>query len=273
MQKLDLFLQTYKPLSQNYLKTCCDNENNIDLSESLSVYVCKECGKVKKDYLYQLDFYDRFKSPNIVKTYLPYNFKYKHICRLQQWSNYSYREVQEYKLLTEMDKIMKDKFDNDIISFSKILFTQLYKKLSIRAKIKDSLMVYCIFRISLNFKKEVNIDDLLLMSNITLKNYLDLNKKLSEDRLYIPKGINYYLKSIDYKIDKNYLILKYNKLLEIDNKFNNKSLVLGLIYYILDKDSSFCKKDFYSIFNISKTSIKNVYKMVTEFKDKIFDIN
>ena len=69
MQKLDFFLENYKPKSKNNSKTCCDNENNIELSENLLVYVCRECGSIQKTIPYELDFYDRFKSPNIVKTY------------------------------------------------------------------------------------------------------------------------------------------------------------------------------------------------------------
>jgi len=242
------------------------NKDNIHLSTSLLLYVCVECGLVQKDNLYTKDFYDRYKNPNIVKTYIPYQYKYRNICRLNKWGNYSYHEVQEDKLLKEIDMKLVN-FDRDITNFSKVLFTQLYRGLSIRAKIKDSLVVYCLFRTLLYLNRPVEIDDLLKLFNISIKNYLDLNNKLKDSKLLYLKEMNTYIELADNKIKKNDLIKIYSKFIEYNKrKFNNKSILLGIIYTQLSKEEDFDIKDFYHTFLISKTSIKNVSNFIKTHK-------
>ena len=268
MNTLDLYLESINPTPKKEYKgnLCCLDKSNIHLSTSLLLYVCVSCGLVQKGNLYQKDFYDRYKNPNYVKTFIPYTNKFRHLHRLNKWANYSYKEVQEDKLLREIDVKIKD-FDREIKDFTKISFAKLYDKLSIRAKIKDALIVYCIYQASLMLKKDVEIDDLLKLFNISIKNYNDLNKKLTVDKLFYLREINEYLSLIDNKIEKNYLITIYNDFLEYNKrKFNNKSIVLGIIYYITSKESGFKKKDFYELFNISKSSIKNVGKFIVKNK-------
>ena len=264
--QLDTYLDTILPPKPEKPKPspCCMNKDNIELSTNLLLYVCIECGLVQKGNLYQKDFYDRYKNPNYVKTFIPYQNKYRHLHRLNKWANYSYKEVQEDKLLKEIDDKLKD-FDRDIRDFTKISFAKKYDKLSIRAKIKDALIVYCMYQASLMLKKPLEIDELLKLFDISIKNYNDLNKKLPDDKLFYLKEMNEYLELIDNKIDKNYLITTYNDFLEHNNrKFNNKSIVLGIIYYIISKEKDFKKKDFYEMFNISKSSIKNVGKFIVK---------
>ena len=266
MKQLDLFLESYLPPQPEKPITCCDNKENIVLSDNLLLYVCVECACVQKGNLYHKDYYSKYKNPNYVKTFIPYSNKYRHLHRLNKWANYSYKEVQQDKLLKEID-VKLIGFNREIVDFTKISFAKLYDKLSIRAKIKDALVVYCIFQSSLMLKKPVEIDDLLKLFNISIKNYNDLNKKITDDNLFYLKEINEYLELIDKKIEKNYLIRTYNDFLTYNNrKFNNKSIVLGIIYFILSKDKDFDKKDFYELFNISKSSIKNVGKFINKNK-------
>ena len=266
MEALDLYLDSILPKKEEPLPTCCDNKDNIVLSDNLLLYVCIECATVQTNTPHHKDYYSKYKNPNYVKTFIPYSNKYRHLHRLNKWSNYSYKEVQQDKLLKEIEAKLID-FDREIVDFTKISFAKLYDKLSIRAKIKDALIVYCIFQSSLMLKKQVEIDDLLKLFNISIKNYNDLNKKLTDDNLFYLKEINEYLELIDNKIKKNYLITLYNDFLVFNNrKFNNKSIVLGIIYHILSKKSDFKKKDFYKLFNISKSSIKNVGKFITNNK-------
>lgn len=266
MNSLDLYLDTILPSKpkKTLINDCCLDKENIKLSDNLLLFVCIECGTVHKDNLYHVDYYSKYKNPNYVKTFIPYSNKYRHLYRLNKWSNYSYKEVQQDKLLKEIDIKLED-FDREIRDFTKISFVKIYDKLSIRAKIKDSLIVYCIYQSSLMLKKPVEIDDLLKLFEISIKNYLDLNKKLTTDRLFYLKEMNEYLSLIDNKINKNYLIQIYNDFLTFnDRKFNNKSIVLGIIYFIISKDKDFKKKEFYELFNISKSSIKNVKKFITK---------
>lgn len=258
MLQLTLYLDTLIPKPKPKPITCCSYKENIIISESLLLYICGECGTVVDGYLYEMNYYEKFKNPHIVKTYIPYSYKYKHLNRLNKWGNYSYHEVQMDKLLKEIDIKLID-FDNEIKSFTKIIFKQMYKNLSIRAKIKDSLIVYCLFKTSLMLKKELDLDVLLKLFNISIKNYNDLNKKLEKDKLIYCKDLNEYLQHLHYKMNKNNLIVIYNKFLEFNNrKFNNKSIILGIIYYILENNKEFNKKDFFKIYNISKSSIRNV---------------
>ena len=264
MDSLDLYLQKEKITKPTISPTCCKIDENIVLSESLLVYVCKECGKVDFETPHSINFYDKHKNPKIVKTYIPYSHKYRHLHRINKWNNYSYHEVQLDKLMKEIEVKLVN-YKRDEVSFTKALFSIMYKDLSIRAKIKDSLIAYCLFTALLTKNRKADIDEILKVLNISIKNYTDLNKKLTKDKLIYLEEMNTYLKLIDYKIEKNDFILKYSKFIEMNNrKFNNKSILLGIIYYELTKKPNFNKKDFYSLFSISKTSIKNVCAFIKE---------
>ena len=241
---------------------CCDDEGNIILSENLNIYVCCECGTVSNKTPHNVDFYDKFKNPNFVKSFIPYSNKYRHLYRLNKWSNYSYSEVQMDKLLKEIDRKMEN-FDSELTSFTKMNFKNIYSKISIRAKIKDGLIVYCIYKSSLMLKRDIDIDVLLKLMNVSIKNYNDLNKKLKDDKLFYLDTMNEYLELTDNKIIKKDLIRYYNNFLILNKrKFNNKSILLGIIFFILKQDKEFDKKEFFNIFNISKSSIKNVGKFI-----------
>ncbi len=273
MNQLSLYLETIHPTPKKKpeYEPCCYDKRNIQLSPHLLLYVCIQCGVVHFDIPHQEDMYDKFKNPHIVKTYIPYQYKYRHLHRINKWGNYSYKEVQLDKLLNEIENVMHDRFDRQLIDRVKALFTGHYDKLSIRAKIKDSLVAYCIYKISIEIKKPVDLDEIMKLLNVSVKNYNDLNKKLPEKKLFYPKNINDYLGLIDNKIEKNYLIIMYNDFLILDRKFNNKSILLGLIYYILSHKPNFIKKEFYENFDISKSSIKNISKIIVEHK--LIDIN
>lgn len=262
MEALNLYLEKTIPTPVNKSPCCIDE--NLQLSESLMIYVCRVCGTVDSNTPNNVDFYDKHKNPKIVKTYIPYSNKYRHLHRINKWGNYDYHEVQLDKLMKEIDVKLKD-YKRDEVSFTKGLFSIMYKNLSIRAKIKDSLIAYCLFTALLTKNRKADIDEILKVLNISIKNYTDLNKKLDKDKLIYLKEMNTYLKLIDYKIEKNDFIQMYSKFIEVNNrKFNNKSILLGIIYHELNKRDDFDKKDFYTTFSISKTSIKNVCAFITQ---------
>lgn len=265
MDKLDLYLDEIYPIEKKMVDKCCIDKRNIILSPNLLMYVCIECGKVQ-DYHYLKDYYDKFKNPLIVKTYIPYTNKYHHLHRLNKWSNYNYHQVQLNRLLIEISIKLKD-MDREVVDFTKIFFSQIYKNLSIRGKIKDALVVYCIFKSSLMLKKDVDIDDLLEMFNISIKNYNDLNKKLPDDKLLYFKEMNYYINITNNIINKNKLIQIYNDFLIYNQrKFNNKSIILGIISYILRDNKDFDEKYYRNTFGISKISLINIKNFIIKYK-------
>ena len=268
MDSLTLYLEEHKHIETKSTHNCCNNKT-MTLSDNLLLYVCVNCATVDSGHPHEISYYDKFKNPRIVKTFITYSYKHKNICRLNKWGNYVYAEVQEAKLLKEIQAKLIG-YDREIIQYTVALFSILYKDLSIRAKIKDSLIAYCLYSGMLYHKKEVEIDDILKLMNITIKNYLDLNNKLKEDALFYLEEMNTYLKLIDYKITKNDFIRMYSEFSKYNKrKFNNKSILISIIYYVLNKDKNFDKDEFYDTFSISKTSIKNVCLYIEKNKIKI----
>lgn len=261
MEKLDIYLNIKKEPKPDI---CCKNVN-IGLSQNLLLYVCFNCATVVNQP-YNVDYYEPNKNPLIVKTYIPYYNKFRHLYRINKWTNYVHAEVSLNKLLQNIDKLLID-YDKEIISFTKILFKQLYDGFRIRAKIKDALIGYCLYKSHLMLNKEVDIDDIILLLDITIKNYNDLIKKLTFDKLYYFKNINKYLKIVndkmDYKIDKNILIKIFNNFYQYNIKYNNKTITLGIIFYIL-KSKNINIEKFYYHFNISRNSITSIQIFMNE---------
>lgn len=262
-KQLDLYLDTISPPNNNNKKPFCCRGMRIELNEDLGLYSCRSCGVIYKQPYIKDDF-DKNKIPGCVKSYIPYTYKHKHLTRLSNWTNYNYKEVTMNNLLKFIDKKMRDDFDSEVIMFSKILFKHKYSDLSIRAKIKNALIVYCIFQTCLSLKRDVDIDNIIRLFNISIKNYNDLNKKLKEDRLYYLYEMNEYLKILNMKDRKNEVIRLYNLFLEkCKKKFMKKSVMLGILYF-LNKDEKI-KKNFFKIFQISKSSIKNVICFIDKY--------
>lgn len=263
---LDNFLNEMYPKTpkKSDYNPCCQHKKNRVLSDNLCLYVCCKCGRVLKNEPNNQDFYDKYKTPNVVKTYINYTSKYRHLTRLQNWSNYSHSEVQLHKILTFIEEKIRYKYNNDIVDFSKIMFKRLYKDMSVRANIKKALIVYCIYSTSITFSKIISLDELFHLFNISIKNYNDLNKKLLENRLFYPPNIDEYLKYFD--IDKNIIIIKYNNFLNINNSFNNKTILLGLIYFMAEQENKLEKKKYFDTFSISKGSIKNICIFIKDNK-------
>ena len=259
---LDEFINNRFPPNQKVVYQCCNNKEVI-LSISLLKYVCCNCGIVA-DEPYTKDFYDRFKNPLFVKTIIPYRPKTRHLSRLSKWTNYSYKEVVLDKNLKYIDSKLGH-LDRDNILFSKVLFKQIFPKMKIRAKIKDALIVYCYYTTSLALDKNVEIDDLLKIFKISIKNYNDLNNKLECNKMYYFNNLNNYLIRTNLYDKKNKIIKLYNLFLSTTSKrFMKKSVILGIIYKLVDDEK--LKKKFFKIFDINKSSIKNIIKYINEYK-------
>lgn len=268
--KLDDFLDKINPREPKLKRPCCNNVD-IKLSPNLLLYCCFSCGVVYKDHLYHKDFYDRWKTPNCVKTFIPYSKKGRHLHRLNKWTNYSYKEVNMDNLLKSIDNKFKNNviiiYDREIVMFCKVLFKQLYPNLQIRAKIKDALIVYCYYSMSLSLNKDIEIDDLFKLFKISVKNYNDLNNKLKGNKLFYYEKLNEYLYILGLYDNKNKVINMYNLFLSHSKKrFMKKSIILGILYNMVNDKK--VKKKFYKTFDISKSSIKNILMYLDEYNIK-----
>ena len=254
MDKLNNFLSITSKKNIKPIKVCCDNEENIIFDGIFGYSVCIICSKVINKtkevpvFCENIDF--------VTKSVIPYHPKFKHLYRLQKWTNYSYREVSDRKLIDFIETLPIE--NREIRNLSKIIFITEYSKISVRSNIRNGIIVYSIYKSHLIFNKNIDIDKLFLMLKINYKHYNSSVKKIKTDKIVYPKDINIYLKKIDNIIDKNYLIRVYNDFIEIIHKFNSKSAILGLIYHILDKRELLCVKKFYKDFDISTNSINNI---------------
>ena len=258
---LDTYIEETHPQIIRTSIVCCRNKN-IQLSDSLLRYVCINCGVVANQP-YTKDMFDKYKNPLFVKTLIPYRPNTRHLTRLNKWSNYSYKEVVLDKNLKYIDSKLGH-LNREILLFSKVLFKELFPNLKIRSKIRDSLIVYCYYSTALSFNRSIEIDDLLKIFKISIKNYNDLNKKIVGNKLYYFEGLNDYLNETNLYEKKNQIIKLYNLFLSNSTKrFMKKSIILGLIYKMV-KDTDI-KRRFFKIFDINKGSIKNITKYINEY--------
>lgn len=241
---------------------CCDDEYNQILSLNLLCMVCVKCGKVIGGY--EIDDKEMFKNPHVVKTYVSYSYNNKAIHRLHKWNNTPYCELELYKMNTYIDKLPD--INDNVKRIAKILLKDYYIKDKIvsRNNIRRGLFCYCIYRGYLHTEEDVDIDYLFKILKINSNHYNNAVKKVKEDKLFYPQNINKYMEKIDNKINKNTLIKKYNILYSEDIKFNKKTIILSLIYYLLKKNNE--HKDFFKLFNISKISVRKVEEYIVKNK-------
>lgn len=258
MDLLDQYLETIQiPKKSNY-KSCCLDKSNIIYSEML-VDTCVECGRMFIENQNIIDDNEPFKNPLVIKTYTNYHPKYRNIHRLHKWSNWCYAEVELKKLQNIIDDL---DLPNEIKRLAKIKLKYYYieKKIVSRNKIRMGLLCYCIYISYLRENINVNINKIFNMLGIDSNNYNQLIKKLPiKDQLYYPKDLDKYIELFDKEFNFNELIKKYTILINNgDIKFNKKTLLLSLIYILLND-----KKEFYKKINISKSSIKKVINYIS----------
>jgi len=249
---------------------CCNIKHNIVYDGCGGYYSCSECATIQVGVTKDITQYKENAS-FVVKSFIQMSYKYRKLIRLQKWSNYSYYEVRNHKLIDFIDTL---KIENtEIKSFAKLIFLREFVKVRTRAKVKMGLIAFCIYKAHLMFKTEIDLDDILKMLDITEKHYNSSIKKLTEDKLYYPKNINKYLDLIDNKINKNYLIRTYNNLLEKSKGFNSKTILLSLIFYILQNNNDLDKKKFFKTFKISQTSVNSIVIFIKEHHKEIMIFN
>ncbi len=213
--------------------TCCDDEWNIRVSENLLLPICIKSGSVVAEPE-EVEISEYWKNALVCKTWIPFHTNYRHIHRIHRWNADTYAETELQKLYRFIEHL---NLDQNVIRISKLNIKKYYyeEKIVSRSKIRLGLICYCIYTAFIYLKKDINIDDLFYLLDITCVHYNTAIKKLGKDRLFYPLEINKYLKLIGNSIDKNFLIRFYSYLIEQELKCNKKSLILGIIYWILQK--------------------------------------
>lgn len=257
MDKLTKYLDTILPLPnpiKSAFNPCCRIKRNRYYNGDSCWYVCVECGLIIS-FIKEVPEYQKNIS-FIVKTFIPMTYKTRHLVRLQKWSNYDYYEIRDNNLVNFIDTLPIE--NREVKNIAKVIFLQEFRKIKTRAKVKRGLICYAIYKSHLIFKKDIDLDDWFKILDIKVKHYNNAIKKLRYNKLFYPKNINIYLKMIDNKINKNYLIELYNTLIQQYKKYNTKTILISLIYFVLQERKLLNQKDFFIKFNINIQVIKEV---------------
>jgi hypothetical protein len=256
MDKLNKYLDKQFPKTHKIdIREHTCRKKDIIISSNLLLPVCVECGLVQNKP-YTKNQYQ--KHPSFInKTYMGYysSNKYNNIKRILKWSNYDKIEVRDDKLLKYMDRLP---LDRDIITRAKRIFIEEYHKVKTRGNVKKGLICYSLYFSSIMQKEPLDINELFKLLQIQSKHYNNANNKINSDKLYYPKNILFYLKKLDNKIDKNDVIIKYNKIFEEDYSIHQKTLLLSVMYFFLKQKQLLDQYDFFELFKIHKDNIIDI---------------
>ena len=247
------------------MPTCsCDeyDECNIQVSPSLLLPVCRECGSVV-DMLTFEDTPEYWKSNSTEpKTWIPYSYKMYNIHRLHKWQFVPYSETEINKLFRYVDSL--EGLSDNIKRVSKISLKDFYitDKIVSRNNVRRGLICYCIYYAHLYLEVNVNIKDLFVLLKIKPHHYNSAVKKIKKNQLFYPDNLDSYLGIIKVDLDKNNLIRLYSDLYSRNIKFNKKSIILGVIFFVLKQKE--IKTNFFIKFNISKVSIGKILNFMCE---------
>lgn len=258
----------------------------------LTCETCFNCGLVNNNcelsnemtYMESIDIKSNCKNEN-----------YSKILRIQEWNNYTSKEKYDYKLssytkhLCKKLKINNNENIDKIINFvSDVMYANKdnYEG-SKRAKVKDGIIIMCIYYIYKNSILDETISYLDLAKNNEPKletKYLSnadklINELISNKKLVVNFDINCletpmdYVKNIiyKYKININNIILdKVNLLINIceDNDIilncNPLSIGTSCLYYVLTINK--IKIDLKILSNIYNISIVTITKIFNKLK-------
>lgn len=241
---------------------CCDNHNIVIDNTYLS---CTNCGETKidninyvtpKKYLNQ-----RFHNCTIISSNV---IKFKSIRRLHHFSNYSYKEVVMIKSFKEMNELCeKMKLSKKIFEGSKIKYKEIFLdlKISSRSNIKRGVYLYCIMFSCNYYNVDINIDELIKISNIEKKHYNKVLKKLEKKNVILShSNINKFInicKKNNLKIDKKIIIKKYQDFKKKEKiKLNNNSILIGILFELLNIPEN----QFIKIFKTTKITLSKFNK-------------
>ena len=133
------------------------------------------------------------------------------------------------------------------------------------------MYIYCIY-FSCNYHKiQINLDELIKITNIEERHYNKVLKKLEKKNIiFSHKKINKLInicKKNNLKIDKEKLIEKYKEFKEKKIKLNNNSILLGILFGMLN----ITETKFVKIFKTTKITLEKFKKnkYIEDKKDKI----
>lgn len=266
-------LITYKPTYvEEYI--CCEDMIH-EVYHNQQTKVCINCGLVSS-YQEHINQNTRLNNKyNLSTTVSTFNNKYKTLNKLNNWFNYDYKENTLMKSCDEIEKICKNFNLNKIIKKAKFLYKNIYidNNITSRNKIKNALYIYSIYLICKKNNIEIDLDDLLVYSNIKLNHFMKAISKLKtiEDEYkiskydYFPnnklKNMYQEIVSKGYKLNKKIVLETYYNLYEnrVDMKLNITSINIASIYSSMNllKD-----KEFINLFKSTKYSKIKIEKLI-----------
>lgn len=234
---------------------CCDNQ--LLLKDNYCI-TCNYCGTIK------VDNFD-FVIPNIYLnqkfhncTLINQSTKFKNIRRLHHFQNYNYKEVTQNKSFVFIKNICELMgLSKTILEGAKIRYKEIFLdfQISSRSNIKNAMYCYCIFFSCEYYNYKVDVDELIKFAGIRKIHYTKVLKKLEKKNIINPvKKINKLISICNDNniyVNKDELIFKYKILKKKKIKINNNSLLLGIIYDLIEID----EKDFISIFKTTKITL------------------
>lgn len=262
--ELDKFFLKEQKEKKKEKYICCNKQELIKDNTGLT---CYKCGKT---------FLDNFEYV-IPNTYLNQKFhnctlinpsvKFKNIRRLHHFSCYNYLEVIMSKSFKEISRIcLKLGLSKKIIEGSKIKYKQIFidERISSRSNIKRAMYSYCIYFSCNYYNIDIDIDELIKISNIEEKHYNKVIKKLEKkNMLFKSKKVKQIIKICEdnnINIDLEILRNKYNELKKKKIKLNNNSIILGLLYDMIKIE----EKMFINIFKTTKITLKKYNKLINQ---------
>ena len=250
-----------KTLEKKNILVCCENQLLFKDNTGLT---CYKCGKI---------FIDNFEyvTPNVYLnqkfhncTLINPSVKFKHIRRLHHFSSYNYLEVTMLKSFRDILNICnKMKLKKKIFEGAKIRYKEIFidLRISSRSNIKKAMYIYCIYFSCNYYDYKIDIDELINTTNIEEKHYNKVLRKLEKKNIiYSNKKINKIINICsknDLNIDKELLIKKYQELKKKNIKLNNNSILLGIVFELLEID----EKRFIKMFKTTKITLKK-YQLV-----------
>ncbi len=250
-----------KNLEEKIIKECCDDQ---EIVKDNTYLCCINCGELKIDnfdciipnnYLNQ-----RFHNCTLIQK----SVKYQYIRRLQHFQNYSYIEVTMLKSFKEIEDVCKImKLTNNIFEGAKIKYKDIFMDLRIssRSNIKRAMYIYCVIYSCNYYKKVIDINVLFEIVKIKKKHYDKVLKKLEKNNIIfsyikINKLVDICNKN-DLNIDKELLIKKYKYMKKKKIKLNNNSILLGILYNMLE----ITELNFIKIFKTTKITLHKFNKI------------
>jgi hypothetical protein len=280
------------------------NLDNMCCDIYMETNVCYNCGHVSGEQEYSNYIFEQVPEISSNKP-----SKTSKISKMQNWLMWSDNEKKEYKIKMYTTDFCKLLDINPIITVYSIDFVlQIMNSIkdnyngSKRSRVKNSIVLMCIFYISKNNDGQYNYTEMVKKFNKTITNplYLITTKYISKankiildivnnSNFKISNDLKNTILSIDKPIDYLHkLIKKYNliisdnilnqtiELLDIcnDNDLINDSTLLsisaGCFYYILEINNiSIDLNALSDIYNISTATITKIYKRLYEYDSKL----